>query len=77
MQKLLVMTLVIETIIKSELHRLKYQSNNFNTVSVVDQNAIIKHFEPHNFKFNTNVSHRTVGVEQSLKLKKTYISRRI
>ena len=63
-----------QTIIKSELHRLKYQSNNFNTVSVVDQNAIIKHFEPHNFKFNTNVSHRTVGVEQSLKLKKTYIS---
>ena len=63
-----------QKIIQSELHRLKYQSNNFNTVSVIDKNALIKHFEPHHLKFNTNISHRTVGIEQSLKLKKTYIS---
>ncbi|RKG33780.1 sensor domain-containing diguanylate cyclase [Acinetobacter tianfuensis] len=61
-------------IIQSELHRLKFQSNNFNTVSVLDNTAHIKALEPIQFKYNAHKEYRTAGVTESLKRKQTYIS---
>lgn len=60
--------------IQSELHRLKNQSNNFNTVAIIDDKAHIKHIEPQNIKFDAKTTYKTPSVRQSLKLKKTYIS---
>lgn len=62
------------TIIKSELHRLKFQSNNFSSVAVLDNTAHIKATEPQEFKFDANIEYRTFGINESLRLKKTYIS---
>ena len=61
-------------LVQSEAHRLKFQSNNFNSVSVIDNMAHIRHLEPLNLKFDANTAYKTLGITESLKLKKTYIS---
>lgn len=63
-----------KNLIQSETYRLKFQSNNFNSVSVIDNTAHIRHLEPAHLKFDMNTAYKTLGVIESLKLKKTYIS---
>lgn len=63
-----------QALVKNELHRLKFQSNNFNSVSVVDQSAHIRHVEPQILKFDANATYKTMGIVESLKSKQTYIS---
>jgi diguanylate cyclase (GGDEF)-like protein len=63
-----------QALIQQELHRLKYQSNNFNSVSVIDSTAHIRHLEPQLLKYDSKTIYKTVGIVESLKSKKTYIS---
>jgi diguanylate cyclase (GGDEF)-like protein len=61
-------------LVQQELHRLKFQSNHFNSVSVIDQTAHIRHIEPQILKFDAKASYSTLGIVESLKSKQTYIS---
>ena len=62
------------SLVQQEAHRLKYQSNNFNSVTVIDSTAHIRSLEPQTLKFDANTAYKTFGIIESLKLKKTYIS---
>ncbi|MGA8882976.1 MAG: diguanylate cyclase [Acinetobacter sp.] len=61
-------------LLRSEVHRLKYQSNNFNSVTVIDSAAQMQCFEPKTLKLSTTTPYTTLGITESLRLKKTYIS---
>lgn len=59
---------------KNEVKRLKNQSNKFNSVSIFDKNKHIRALEPSYLKINNNTLYQTLGINESLQQKKTYIS---
>ena len=59
---------------KNEVKRLKNQSNKFNSVSIFDKNKRLLALEPLYLKINNNALYHTLGINESLKQKKTYIS---
>lgn len=63
-----------QELINTELTRLKGQSHKFNSVTVVDKNAFIRGYAPHNFPVDYNKQYKTEGITEALQLKQTYIS---
>lgn len=59
---------------KEEVQRLKNQSNNFNSVLLVEQNKHILAYAPNTLKLNFNQAYSTIGIDGSIEKKKTYIS---
>ena len=58
----------------SEVTRLKLQSKKFNSISIVDKNSYILNINPKNMTSNSHQHYTSLGLSESLRLKKTYIS---
>lgn len=48
---------------KEEVKRLKNQSNNFNSVLLVEQNKHILAYAPNTLKLNFNQAYSTIGID--------------
>ena len=59
---------------QAEVKRLKNQSNNFNSVFIVDQKNHIVAYAPSALGLKFYTPYTTLGIVESLKIKKTYIS---
>ncbi|OTG61206.1 MULTISPECIES: sensor domain-containing diguanylate cyclase [unclassified Acinetobacter] len=63
-----------QDVLKAEVSRLKNQSHKFNSITIVDKNAYIREYAPHNFRIDHKKQYKTAGIIEALKLKQTYIS---
>ncbi|MCO8054103.1 sensor domain-containing diguanylate cyclase [Acinetobacter towneri] len=59
---------------KSEVERLKNQSDNFNSVLIVGENKHVLAFAPSSLNFNFGQTYNSLGIVESTEKKKTYIS---
>lgn len=59
---------------KSEVERLKNQSDNFNSVLLVGENKHVFAFSPSSLNFNFGQAYNSLGIVESTEKKKTYIS---
>lgn len=59
---------------KSEVERLKNQSDNFNSVLIVGENKHVLAFAPSSLNFNFGQDYNSLGIVESTEKKKTYIS---
>ncbi|OTG81074.1 sensor domain-containing diguanylate cyclase [Acinetobacter sp. ANC 4648] len=60
--------------VQSEVDRLKFQSNFFNSVIVSDKNGKILNYAPSQIALNKDVINTTLGFQQSIKTKNTVIT---
>lgn len=63
-----------QAVLQAEVARLKNQSSQFNSVLVFDYQGKIKEVAPPSLTLKKNMVLHTLGVEESLKVQKTYIS---
>lgn len=63
-----------QAVLQAEVARLKNQSSQFNSVLVFDHQGKIKEVAPPSLTLKKNMVLHTLGVEESLKVQKTYIS---
>lgn len=60
--------------VKAELARLKMQSEVFNSVIWINADGRIAGYQPASLQLNTQIAPQTLGINDSLKFKKPYIS---
>lgn len=61
-------------LIQEEAKRLKNQSSKFNSLLIVDKQRRVISFAPQSLNLSSHIPYKTIGINESLKRKTTYIS---